>query len=336
MVAEAAKVGVTTLAPDRPRFGWRGCRRPKRRRGGWGSRSVPAIEMSCVHEYAEDLHVCGYWIDLAKIAPACERAQQKRRDPRRRDRREPAPQRLRPDPRRRDPRGRRRRLDRPPPHRPRRRRQRGPRPLLRGVPGPRRQGLRPPPLAHAEQAVHHPRGRRRRRRRPPLLGRQGPGAGRGPRPLPPPHGVEAFYPSHTEEQTKHLLALCDELGLVPTASSDYHGPTHKTFAKFGAYDTFGFGEPQVPPRPVRQQREDLAAGLLEVRRGHQVGALRRLVGRADAGQVLDLPRPRLRVEALRVTPFALLERGVDEGRDAKGCRPSRGAPGRGRAPPDTG
>ena len=62
-------------------------------------------------------------------------------------------------------------------------------------------------------------------------------------------GVETFYPTHSKEQTEHLLDLCDELGLVPTASSDYHGPTHKTFAKFGAYDTYGLGEPQVPARP---------------------------------------------------------------------------------------
>ena len=56
-------------------------------------------------------------------------------------------------------------------------------------------------------------------------------------------------PFRTEEQTKHLLDLCAELGLVPTGSSDYHGPTHKTFARFGAYDTYGLGEPQVPSRP---------------------------------------------------------------------------------------
>ena len=62
-------------------------------------------------------------------------------------------------------------------------------------------------------------------------------------------GVETYYPTHTKEQTEHLLELCDELDLVPTASSDYHGPTHKTFAKFGAYDTYGLGEPQVPPKP---------------------------------------------------------------------------------------
>ena len=33
---------------------------------GLGVELVPAIEMSCVHEYAEDLHVCGYWVDLGR------------------------------------------------------------------------------------------------------------------------------------------------------------------------------------------------------------------------------------------------------------------------------
>ncbi len=65
-----------------------------------------------------------------------------------------------------------------------------------------------------------------------------------------PDGVEAFYPTHDREQTAHLLELCEELGLVPTASSDYHGPTHRTFSEFGAYDTYGLAEPQVPPRPA--------------------------------------------------------------------------------------
>ena len=62
-------------------------------------------------------------------------------------------------------------------------------------------------------------------------------------------GIETFYPPHTAEQTKHCLELCEEFGLVPTASSDFHGPTHKTFSRWGAYDTYGLGEPQVPPRP---------------------------------------------------------------------------------------
>jgi hypothetical protein len=62
-------------------------------------------------------------------------------------------------------------------------------------------------------------------------------------------GIEVYYPSHTREQTAHLLQLASELGLAATASSDYHGPTHKTFRRFGAYQTYGLGEPEVPARP---------------------------------------------------------------------------------------
>src|SRR5918996_1095434 len=61
-------------------------------------------------------------------------------------------------------------------------------------------------------------------------------------------GIEAFYPPHTAEQTQHLLELCEEFGLVPTGSSDFHGPTHKQFSRFGAYDTYGLGSPEVPGR----------------------------------------------------------------------------------------
>ena len=63
-------------------------------------------------------------------------------------------------------------------------------------------------------------------------------------------GIEAFYPDHNRDQTEHLLGLCGELGLTPTGSSDYHGPTHKTFSRFGAYQTYGLGDPQVPARPA--------------------------------------------------------------------------------------
>ena len=34
-----------------------------------GITNVPAVEMSCVHRYSEDLHICGYWVDLERIAP---------------------------------------------------------------------------------------------------------------------------------------------------------------------------------------------------------------------------------------------------------------------------
>src|SRR4051794_34206075 len=78
VVAEAAKAGVTTLAlTDHDAIA--GVVEAQRAGEELGVELVPAIEMSCVHRYAEDLHVCGYWIDLVKIAPACERAQQERR-----------------------------------------------------------------------------------------------------------------------------------------------------------------------------------------------------------------------------------------------------------------
>ena len=59
-------------------------------------------------------------------------------------------------------------------------------------------------------------------------------------------GIEVFYPSHTRKQTEHLLNLANELGVTATASSDFHGPTHKTFSRFGAYETYELGEPAGP------------------------------------------------------------------------------------------
>ena len=62
----------------RPRLGRRGSG-GRRGRAGARGRDRPAVEMSCVHEYAEDLHICGYWVDLAEDRAACERAQGERR-----------------------------------------------------------------------------------------------------------------------------------------------------------------------------------------------------------------------------------------------------------------
>ena len=45
-------------------------------------------------------------------------------------------------------------------------------------------------------------------------------------------GVEAFYVTHTEEQTRHLHALAQELGLITTGSTDFHGPAHARFNRF--------------------------------------------------------------------------------------------------------
>jgi 3',5'-nucleoside bisphosphate phosphatase len=59
-------------------------------------------------------------------------------------------------------------------------------------------------------------------------------------------GVEAFYPAHDRAQTEFLVNLCRDRGLAATASSDFHGPSHKMFNSFGAYSTYDLGEPELP------------------------------------------------------------------------------------------
>jgi 3',5'-nucleoside bisphosphate phosphatase len=249
VVAEAAKAGVTTLAlTDHDAVA--GVPEAAEAALGLGVELVPAIEMSCVHEYAEDLHVCGYWVDLEKIAPACERAQEERRtrageivESLRREgfdltlddaiREAGAADSI----------GR--------PHIARAAGASGDLgPFFEEYLVPGAKAFVPRRWPTAAQAIE--------------LIREAGGVAVIAHPywdIPEPDkvehlirslgadGVETFYPSHSREQTAHLLALCDELGLVPTASSDYHGPTHKTFAKFGAYDTYDLADPQVPARP---------------------------------------------------------------------------------------
>jgi predicted metal-dependent phosphoesterase TrpH len=219
-----------------------------------GIENVPAVEMSCVHRYSDDLHMLGYWVELEQIAPACAHAQQERVDRARQI------------------------ITRLNEHgvevtfeqavaqagaadsigRPHIARAAGAGPDLGPffeeylVPGAKAFVARSWPSA--EQAVD-------------LIHEAG-----GVAVVAHPYwdvsepdqvrdlvsslvadvgldGMEAFYPSHTPEQTRHLLELCDEFDLVPTGSSDFHGPTHKTFSRFGAYDTYELGEPQVPGKP---------------------------------------------------------------------------------------
>lgn len=59
-------------------------------------------------------------------------------------------------------------------------------------------------------------------------------------------GVEAFYITHTREQTELLTGHCADLGLLSTGSSDYHGPEHHTFSRFRAFETHGL-EPTLGP-----------------------------------------------------------------------------------------
>jgi 3',5'-nucleoside bisphosphate phosphatase len=249
VVAEAAKAGVTTLAlTDHDAVA--GVPEAEEAARELGVELVPAIEMSCVHEYAEDLHICGYWVDLEQIAPACERAQLGRRE-----RAGEIVENLRRE-------GFDLTLDDAireagaadsigRPHIARAAGASGDLgPFFEEYLVPGAKAFVPRKWPTAEQAIE--------------LIREAGGVAVIAHPywdIAEPDkvehlirslgadGVETFYPTHDEEQTRHLLALCEELGLVPTASSDYHGPTHKTFSKFGDYETFGLGTPEVPARP---------------------------------------------------------------------------------------
>jgi 3',5'-nucleoside bisphosphate phosphatase len=55
-------------------------------------------------------------------------------------------------------------------------------------------------------------------------------------------GVEVFYPTHTEAQTRALHAAAD--GLLKTGSADFHGPAHEHFDRFLAFDLYGL-EPDL-------------------------------------------------------------------------------------------
>jgi len=250
VVEAAAKAGVTTLAlSDHDAVA--GVPEAARAADDLGVDVVPAVEMSCVHEYADDLHVLGYWIDLDAIAPACERAQQERVS-----RAGEIVERLRSF-------GFELTLedaiaesgDALSVGRPHIARAAGAKPEQMNaffeeylVPGAK--AFVPRSWPNADQAVD-------------LIHDAG-GAAVVAHPywdVKDPdqvetliaaldvQGVEAFYPDHDRTQTEHLLQICSNRGLVPTGSSDFHGPTHKTFSRFGAYQTYGLGEPQVPTKP---------------------------------------------------------------------------------------
>jgi predicted metal-dependent phosphoesterase TrpH len=249
VVAQAAAAGVTTLAlTDHDAIA--GVAEAMSAAEEHSIELVPATEMSCVHEFAEDLHICGYWVDLGSIAAACERAQHERVT-----RAGKIVEKLRAE-------GFHLHLedavreagDALSIGRPHIARAAGATgdlgPFFEEYLVPGAKAFVPRRWPSAEEAVE--------------VIKQAGGVAVVAHPywdISEPaevddliraldvDGVETFYPTHTEEQTRHLLELCDEFDLIPTASSDYHGPTHKTFAKFGAYDTYGLAEPQIPPRP---------------------------------------------------------------------------------------
>jgi predicted metal-dependent phosphoesterase TrpH len=52
-------------------------------------------------------------------------------------------------------------------------------------------------------------------------------------------GVEAFYVTHTREQTEVAYRAARERGLITTGSADFHGPDHPRFNRFRAFDLYG-------------------------------------------------------------------------------------------------
>ena len=59
-------------------------------------------------------------------------------------------------------------------------------------------------------------------------------------------GVEAFYITHTRENTELIASCCAELGLLTTGSADFHGPENRQFSQFMAFDLYGI-EPNLGP-----------------------------------------------------------------------------------------
>ena len=247
----AAAAGVTTMSLT-DHDGVAGVAAATRAATEAGVTNVPGVEMSCVHRYSEDLHMCGYWIDPERIAPACERAQQERVD------------RAREIVARLSELGVEVRFEDAVAEagaadaigRPHIARAAGAGPDLGPffeeylVPGAKAFVSRRWPSAEQAVELIHDAGGVAVVAHPywdvtdpeqvrDLVSSLDRDVGLD--------GVEAFYPPHTAAQTRHLLELCGEFDLVPTGSSDFHGPSHKTFSRFGAYDTYGLGEPQVPP-----------------------------------------------------------------------------------------
>ena len=51
-------------------------------------------------------------------------------------------------------------------------------------------------------------------------------------------GVECFYVTHTEAQTRLVAGHCEQRGLLTTGSADFHGPGHHRFDAFRAFSTY--------------------------------------------------------------------------------------------------
>lgn len=59
-------------------------------------------------------------------------------------------------------------------------------------------------------------------------------------------GVEAFYTSYSEDQTRRLVELAAGLDMLTTGSADFHGPDNPNFASFRNFSLYGL-EPNLGP-----------------------------------------------------------------------------------------
>jgi 3',5'-nucleoside bisphosphate phosphatase len=62
-------------------------------------------------------------------------------------------------------------------------------------------------------------------------------------------GVEAFYVTHSAEQTHAACEEAQALSLLTTGSSDFHGPGHRLFSRWRAFELYGC-EPALGPIAV--------------------------------------------------------------------------------------
>jgi 3',5'-nucleoside bisphosphate phosphatase len=247
VVAAAAEAGVTTLAlTDHDAID--GVAEAAEAAQSRGLTLVPATEISCVHASIDDMHMLGYWIDTASVAPACERAQQERVE-----RAEAIVARLKTQ-------GVPVRIedaiaqagDASSVGRPHIAKAAGVKPDEMSaffeewlVPGAKAFVSRRWPTApEAIEIIHEAGGAAVLAH--PFWDMEAPGEVAALVDDLELDGVEVFYPAHDRAQTKFLLELCGDRGLTATGSSDFHGPSHKLFDSFGAYPTYDLGKPELP------------------------------------------------------------------------------------------
>jgi len=249
VVAAAAAAGVTTMAlTDHDAVDGIAAARAAAKEAGIAL--VPAAEISCVHSDLDDLHMLGYWIDVDAMRPACERAQQERVT------------------RAEEIVGRLNSLgvpvrfedaiaqagDASSVGRPHIAKAAGAKPEEMSaffeeylVPGAKAfVSRRWPTAAEAIELIREAGGT-------PVLAHpfwdlDDPARVAALIDDLDLDGVEVFYPAHDRAQTKFVVELCADRGLAATASSDFHGPNHKMFDRFGAYPTYDLGTPELPPK----------------------------------------------------------------------------------------